>query len=115
MSKSLVITIAGEGMRSQVPIATPNTSLYAVLSEFCKKNNEDPANYQLKYILFNGNNFFRYRKGAVDLQMPWRLAGIPNNATLEIERVKGGKKSMLIILLTSRNCWYCIDWLAAAR
>ncbi|GMR58955.1 hypothetical protein PMAYCL1PPCAC_29150, partial [Pristionchus mayeri] len=58
----------------RVPIkVTPSTLLRKVLEEACLSNGFDPVNHEL-----------RHHKKPLDLALPLRLSGLPNNATLDL-------------------------------
>ncbi|KAL9651665.1 hypothetical protein ABK040_001610 [Willaertia magna] len=67
------LTIAGLSMRSILKIDGPNTTMQSILKNFCEQHKINPDYYGLKY-----------KNKSVDLALPFRLSGIPNNATVEI-------------------------------
>lgn len=74
MSSVVVLT---PNARRQTVKVTPNTTLLKVLEEACKKHGFNPEDYDIKH----------YNK-VMDLTIPIRFSGLPNNAMLEMVPVK---------------------------
>ncbi|GMS80010.1 hypothetical protein PENTCL1PPCAC_2185, partial [Pristionchus entomophagus] len=72
MSLTSVTVICPNARRVPIKV-TPSTLLRKVLEEACLSNGFEPLGHELRHL-----------KKALDLALPLRLAGLPNNATLDL-------------------------------
>ncbi|KAF8383195.1 asps-1 [Pristionchus pacificus] len=72
MSLSSVTILCPNARRVPIKV-TPSTLLRKVLEEACLSNGFDPVSHEL-----------RHHKKPLDLALPLRLSGLPNNATLDL-------------------------------
>lgn len=73
--------VLGTRLKLQVQM-TPAKTLAQALGEFCKKFDLDSAEHSLTH-----------NKKTLDLALPWRLAGISANATLEVKKSAAPSKA----------------------
>lgn len=78
---STLTVLCPNGRRQQVKVQ-PNTKLLEVLEEVCKKQGFSPNEHDLIH-----------HKRPVDLTLPFRLSGVPNNAQLDLKKNENGASS----------------------
>ncbi|KAF1984570.1 hypothetical protein K402DRAFT_422780 [Aulographum hederae CBS 113979] len=84
------VTIIDTSFRRNKVSTSPGTYMSDVLDQACKKFNHNPAQYSLKY-----------KTKAIDLSLPYRLAGLPPGAELELVQASRSPTVVTVALQVS--------------